>query len=41
MWWKFYVLMHESGATRPIETILRRGEDKEKNGWSESNTNIL
>jgi hypothetical protein len=34
MWWKYYVLMHENGKMRPVETILRRGEEgiKENHG---------
>jgi hypothetical protein len=39
MWWKYYVLMHENGKMRPVETILRlgRGRIKENDGGGKFN----
>jgi hypothetical protein len=30
MWWKYFVLMYKNGKMRPVETILRIGEGRDK-----------
>jgi hypothetical protein len=41
--WKCYVFVYGNGKTRPVETIpgMGGGQIKEKDGWGESNYDIL